>query len=134
MKPILPMIDINQIVRSEFGFIADKFETVQFCAGQKPSVENPYRPGVYVFLMNGRIWKVGKHNSNAYKRCLEHFEDDTGSNINKGMKQFQRDENMQIMLFLLKNESDLHWIYALECYLEMYFRKKGLLEIHSARL
>src|SRR5689334_6933061 len=126
------LLSLKEIVQTEFGTIANRFETIYFCAGEKPLIDNPYRAGVYVFFMGDQIWKIGKHNKSAYTRCLQHFADDTGSNINKGMRQYEENKNMQIVLFLLKDSKrDLHWIYALECFLETYYRNQKNLVIHS---
>lgn len=120
---------------AEFGAIADKFEVLTpLHADRLSNNEMLCKPGVYVFYRNETIWKVGKHNINARKRALRHFRDDTGSNIGKGMKKFENDPDMNLVLFLLKNEKDLHWIYALECFFENRFRDESLLEIHSKRL
>ena len=124
---------IDEIVKSEFGSIADRFETLLFSAGEKPSDKNVHRPGVYIFYLEGKVWKIGKSNTDAYVRCLQHFRDDTGSNKGFGLKQYENDYNMQIMLYLLKVTEDIHWLYALECFLESHYRKNGLV-IPSARL
>jgi hypothetical protein len=126
--------EIKQLFEQEFGPITQKFDIISFSVADK-APENVHRAGVYLFYMGNQIWKIGKHNLNAFKRSREHFVDDTGANIQKGMKQHKQNENMKAVLFLLNDESSLHWIYALECFLELHYRRqKDVLVIPSARI
>lgn len=131
------MSKYNKIISTfleEFGFLKEKFDCLNFPVTEIPKERNPYRAGVYVFYTDIRIWKVGKSNDNAIKRALEHFTADTGNGIGKGMKKHKDDSTMKLVLFLIKDPKDLHWVFALECYFEIKFRKENLLEIYSARL
>lgn len=125
---------ITGLFKKEFSFIVEKFEIITFPVTNIPKDKNPYRAGVYIFFRGERIWKVGKSNDNAIKRALQHFAEDTGCRIGKGMRIFEKDSDMYILLFLLKEPSDLHWVFALECYFEMQFRRDKILEIQSARI
>ncbi len=126
---------LSNCFNEEFGSVAEKFEVISFSVNKKPE-QNVYRAGVYVFHRGDRIWKIGKHNINAYKRSFEHFRDNTGSNIGKGMAIYKSDETMLLSLFLLKeeNKNALHWVLALECFFEQKFKKEGILEIPSKRI
>lgn len=118
----------------EFDMLKDKFDILVFPVTEIPKDQNPYRPGIYIFFKEEKIWKVGKSNDNAVKRALQHFKADTGFRMRKGMKRFENDPLMQLALILLKNKLDLHWVLALECFLETKFSNDNILEIHSARL
>jgi hypothetical protein len=124
---------IQETVISEFGSIVEKFDIVPFSAGEKPAQLNVNRPGVYIFYMGDKVWKIGKSNKDAYVRSLQHFRDDTGGNKGNGMGRYEKDPGMKIVLYLLKDSTDVHWLYALECFLEMHYRRNGLV-IHSARI
>jgi hypothetical protein len=127
--------DLKTVLKKEFGLIADKFNVLSLLPEDRQSKDEIFcKPGVYVFYKGDRIWKIGKHNSNARKRALEHFRDDTGSNIGNGMKKFEHDQRMHLSLFLLKDNKDVHWIYALECFFENKFRSEEKLEIPSKRI
>lgn len=67
------------------------------------------------------------------KRALEHFVDDTGANIGKGMKQYQNDENMLLVLIIANKDEDIFWLPSIEYYFEMEFKKEGILQIPSKR-
>lgn len=125
---------INSIFNEEFGFLKSKFDCLAFSVTEIPKDNNPYRAGVYIFYYDKKIWKVGKSNDNTIKRAIEHFTVDTGHRIGKGMKKFENDSAMNLVLFLIKDIKDLHWVIALECFFEMRFRNESILEIPSARL
>lgn len=127
-------LEINQLFEKEFGFVSDRFKLIQFPITQISHDRDIYKPGIYIFHMNGRVWKVGKSNDNVFKRALDHFKADTGHRIEKGMKKFQENPEMNLMLYVLKSNEDMHWVYALEACFELKFRNMDVLEIRSARL
>jgi hypothetical protein len=106
---------------TEFGAIAQKFKIVDGHAGKKPDDVNTNKPGVYAFYRGDEIWKIGKSNTDAYVRSQQHFRDDTGSIAGNGMKQYAQDASMAYLLFVLPDENDIHWAYALEYFLETHF-------------
>lgn len=126
--------NIKELFLQEFSSVKERFDLHEFSMTSNPNNNEHCKPGVYVFFKEERVWKVGKSNENARKRALEHFRDDTGSAIGKGMKQFENDPNMILLLFLVKNQKDVHWVFALEAFFEQTFRDRKVLEICSFRI
>lgn len=128
---------IKEIFYEQFYFIKDKFTFYNFSVTDYnflvSNKENINKPGVYIFYMYDQIWKVGKHLLNAKKRALEHFRDDTGANIGKGMKQYEHDENMNLILIIPNKDEDIFWILSIEYYFESRFKAEHILQIPSKR-
>ena len=68
------------------------------------------RAGVYVFFKDKTVLKVGKSLSNARKRALEHFRDNTG----KIMKDLDGNKDLHLLLFTVNKRENEHWVIALE--------------------
>lgn len=117
---------INAIIQSvdaEFGSKAELFTpiVVRMNARQGAEFEKTKSPGVYVFIdENGDCLKVGKNHLNASKRALEHCKDDTSSKDGTIHMAGLRDSDKTYMLvFALQKPKSLHWVLALEHFLEM---------------
>lgn len=111
--------EIEEIFIAEFHAVLDRFtiieeDVVSLASSNK---DNIYHPGVYIFFLNGKVIKVGRHLTNSRKRALEHIRDNTR---NKGfeMKDLNRNVGSKILLFNLKDVNDYHWAAAVEIYLE----------------
>ena len=78
------------------------------------------KPGVYVFrdMKNNVIVKVGRHLQNAMKRANEHIRDNTNNNDYQ-MRDFKDRSDIELLLFTLSNDKDLHWAFALEVFFEI---------------
>lgn len=117
----------NRIINAfetEFQTLVEKFKTIEGHAGKKPEDVYTNKPGVYVFYHGDKIWKIGKSNTDAYVRSQQHFRDDTGGTVGNGMKKYAHDADMKLLLFVVSHEKDLHWAYALEYFLETFFRSE----------
>lgn len=129
---------IIQEVDKEFGSKAELFTPILVRLDRREGTEfdKTKRPGVYVFIYeDGTCLKVGKSQQNASKRALEHCEDNTRSK--DGTLQMadllNRDsDKAYMMVFALQGES-MHWVLALESYLESYLKDNFNLRIPSRR-
>ncbi len=116
-EPVKTVDDIIKTFHNEFGLIADKFIIFKLKLDEiKNSKENYVsHPGVYVWynLKKGPI-KVGRHLTNSRRRALEHIRDNTLGI----MKEICEKEDTILLLFNVKNREDIHWVAALEIFLE----------------
>lgn len=119
---------IKNLFRSEFGGIADKFQIHDLRLIDAPfdKTLGAASPGVYVFMNDLNVIKVGRHLQNSRKRALEHIAANTGSK----MASLKNDEAVRLVLFNINNLKDLHWVFALEVYFEQNLQPV----VRSARL
>ena len=113
---------IVQSIRTEFGSKAEQFVpiVIRMDALKGAEFDATKSPGVYVFLHeDSGCLKVGKSHSNASKRALEHFRDNTSSKDKAiQMAQLDQSDKTYMLIFALQRAENLHWILALEHYLE----------------
>jgi hypothetical protein len=113
---------IVQLVDAEFGTKADLFTpvVVRMDARDATAFVAKKSPGVYVFIDgSGRCLKVGKSHLNASKRALEHCRDNTSSKDGTiRMADLVNSPNTYILVFALQGRDSLHWVLALEHFLE----------------
>lgn len=110
---------IIEIFKSEFEFIENKFIIIEekinnLKASQKEFI---YNPGVYIFIDNNLVIKVGRHFTNSRKRALEHIKANTMNELFE-MKNLIHSHNSKVLLINLKDKQEFHWIAAIEIYLE----------------
>lgn len=109
-------------VNSEFGEKAKYFTPVQVWLNNRKCKEYEATkvPGVYVFLHEGVCIKVGKSQTNAFKRAMQHCGTDNTSSADKKWKMSElRDNDKTMLLVYALNQPDgLHWVLALENFLE----------------
>jgi hypothetical protein len=127
-KPITEE-EILQRVKNEFGFLFSRFLHESRSLNEYEAFGEQFRnPGVYVFLDTsiGEVVKVGRSLSNAWARSWGHIKDNTHNrNLSKSQKykmgesDFVGNTSIKILIFTIENKSDLHWICALEVFLEM---------------
>jgi hypothetical protein len=136
--------DVETIVQSvhvEFGSKAELFQPilVRMDAVDRhedgPEFDATKFAGVYVFIHEEYgCLKVGKSNSNASKRALEHLRDDTHSKDDAiHMAQLRQSDKTYMLVFALQEPECVHWVLALEYYLEMTLRKTRSLRIPTIR-
>jgi hypothetical protein len=136
--------DVETIVQSvhvEFGSKAELFQPilVRMDAVDRhedgPEFDATKSAGVYVFIHEEYgCLKVGKSNSNASKRALEHLRDDTHSKDDAiHMAQLRQSDKTYMLVFALQEPECVHWVLALEYYLEMTLRKTRSLRIPTIR-
>ncbi len=120
--------------QEEFSFIKDKFEIMNLLPKgvhmnekeieeiKLPSPENNmvWHPGVYVFIANDKVYRVGVSINNSRARVLQHLKACTHYNSHQ-VWHLNKHEDRAILLFNVKNSSDRHWLLALEVFLETKF-------------
>ena len=102
-------MEIKKIIdafKSELSALIGKFDYmdlngVAIRESQDPSIA---RAGVYIFYKDGEVFKVGKGLSNARKRALQHFGDNTG----KIMKELDGDSELHLLLFTVDKRENEH--------------------------
>ena len=101
--------------REEFGRLTDLFAVFTLTYDDAAQTADPLvaRPGVYVHHSRGEVVKVGRSFTNARKRALEHIRDDTGGR----MANLGSHDSDRLILFTI--DDALHWVSALEVYLEL---------------
>lgn len=134
------MIEIieQQLLQSfeqEFGFLKEKFEIMNLLGNNSPmdyetiknlclpSDENNivWHPGVYVFIGNNSIYRVGVSMNNSRWRVMQHLEAGTAKD-GHSIWDIDQFENKSILLFNVKNKSDKYWLLALEVFFETQFQ------------
>jgi len=132
--------DVETIVESvhvEFGSKAELFQPilVRLDALDGPEFDATKFAGVYVFIHEEYgCLKVGKSNSNASKRALEHLRDNTHSKDGAiQMAELRSSDKTYMLIFALEKEDYIHWVLALEHYLEKALRKTLRLRIPTIR-
>ncbi len=120
--------DIFKIMRDEFGVISRLFILIELSIKEAMTTEDitVAQPGVYILLRNGKVVKVGRHIQNSRKRVLEHIRDNTGGK----MASLKDEPRARIVLLNLKDITKVHWLFALEVFLEQNLEP----EISSKRL
>jgi hypothetical protein len=119
---------------SEFKFIKDKFEIIDLLANNSPmdyntikSLKLPsdknnivWHPGVYLFIGNNQIYRVGVSMKNSRSRVMEHLDACTSKN---GFSIWDIDKypDKSILLFNIKKKDDRHWLLAIEAFFEEKF-------------
>lgn len=118
----LSIESIVQSVDAEFGDKAKLFTPIALpmnalnCA----KFEATKAAGVYVFLHDMECIKVGKSQSNASKRALQHCGTDNTSSGDGTiqMSKLLNCDRTLLLIFALQNEESMHWALALEHFLE----------------
>ncbi len=122
------IVAIRQKFAAEFSFLNNEFEfhSLSLTDAQNTKDAGLARPGVYIFWKEGNVIKVGRSFTNAKKRALQHVADNTGGTMGR----LKKDVDVRLLLFLARDTKTVHWVAALEVFLE-----HGLLPaIRSKRL
>ncbi|WP_273566523.1 hypothetical protein [Maribacter halichondriae] len=113
------MREIINTFETEFKSISQKFviieEYLEDLAASK--VDFIYNPGVYIFLFDNEVIKVGRHLTNSRKRALEHIRDNT-ENEDFEMSKMVGNKKSKVILLNVKDVNDKHWVAAFEIFLE----------------
>lgn len=123
--------EIMQLFEQEFGFIKDKFEIMDLLANgspldystieylKLPSDDNNivWHPGVYIFIGNNEVYRVGVSMRNSRSRVMDHIANETsqGDYCVLDIDQF---EDKAILLFNVKEKENRHWLLSLEAFFE----------------
>jgi len=120
--------------RSEFDLIQDKFEIMDLLDNDSPmdydvisEIKLPsadynivWHPGVYVFLGNDSVYRVGVSMTNSRARVMQHLDACTADN-GYCIWDIEKHNDRSILLFNIKELVNRHWLLALEVYLENKF-------------
>jgi hypothetical protein len=114
---------IIQKVREEFGPIAERFKAIPLRMDglNGAEFEATKKPGVYVFVHDKLgCLKVGKSQSNACKRALQHCGADntTSKDGSIEMAKLPLRNDTHLLCFALQDRESMHWVLALEHFLE----------------
>jgi hypothetical protein len=121
--------------RSEFNFIQNKFEILDLLENNSEMdyeriemLKLPtdkynivWHPGVYVFLGNNLVYRVGVSINNSRWRVMQHLDACTSQN-GHCIWDIDKYDDKSILLFNVKEHADRHWLMALEVYLEEKFK------------
>lgn len=131
---------IDEIIdkfEQEFYFLMNRFEIIDLLANSTPmdreiinGLKLPsefnnlvWRPGVYLFIGNNEIYKVGVSMINSRRRVIEHLDDNTSRN-GISVWDINNYNDKSILLFNIKEDKDKHWLLALEAFFETTFTPK----------
>lgn len=120
--------------KTEFHFVQDKFEIVDLLENDSPMnykkiaslklPTNDYNivshPGVYVFIGNDSVYRIGVSMDNSRKRVMQHLEACTSSN-GYCIWDIERYPDRSILLFNVRDKENSYWLLALEVFLETKF-------------
>jgi hypothetical protein len=121
--------DIVKSVREEFGSKAELFKPIVLPMNSLDckEFERTKGAGVYVFVHDEMgCLKVGKSHSNASKRALQHCGSDNTSSGDGTiqMSKLRHSEKTHMLVFALQKDASMHWVLALEHYLENTLKPK----------
>jgi hypothetical protein len=118
-SPIQTPEYVIQTFLQEFKPVAEKFIILQETAAtaEKSTKAFVWHPGVYVWIKDNRVIKVGRHLENSRKRALEHLRDNTQFEEFQ-MVDYRDREDALLLLFNLIDPKNFHWSAAVEMYLE----------------
>jgi hypothetical protein len=120
--------NVIEFFNNEFGSLHEKFEIIVKSISEVRNANDDFiwKPGCYVWWdsKQGPI-KVGRSLSNSRKRALEHLSADY-KNIEKNtfLANMKSNPNSKLILFNIKDEKDLHWVAAVEIFLERNINPK----------
>jgi hypothetical protein len=126
---------IISVFKSEFHFLQDKFEVLELLDNNsKMDFETidmlklptddynvVWHPGVYLFLGNNSVYRVGVSMRNSRARVLQHLEACTSKN-DCSIWDIDKYEDKSILLFNVKDKADRHWLLAVEAFFEDRFK------------
>lgn len=121
--------------KNEFHFLEDKFEILDLLENDSkmdseiikelklPTADFNivWHPGVYLFLGNNSVYRVGVSMRNSRARVMQHLNACTSKNGHSiwGINDF---DDKSILLFNVKKREDRHWLLAIEAYFEKEFK------------
>lgn len=118
----------------EFSFIREKFElmellgnnahidyeVIQYIKLPSDDYNIVWHPGVYAFIGNDSLYRVGVSMHNSRSRVMEHLEACTARD-GHCVWDINKYEDRSILLFNVKQQFDRHWLLALEAFFESNF-------------
>ena len=124
----------NQIIsalRNEFGEVEKKFvQTDLLENGRKMDYDYNFlkatnssvlsNPGVYLFIGNKTVYRVGKSSRNCINRVREHLDAWTQAD-GYCIWDIADYHDKPILLLNIKDPKDAHWVLSVEAFLETHF-------------
>jgi hypothetical protein len=138
MEQLSPTTPIRQQLihafEQEFSSIKDKFEIIDLLGNGTPMdcetieyLKLPsddynivWHPGVYAFIGNNSLYRVGVSMHNSRARVMQHLDACTTKD-SYCIWDIDKFDDKSILLFNVKSKQDRHWLLALEAYLESKF-------------
>jgi hypothetical protein len=125
---------VIEAFETEFGFIKEKFEIMDILGNNSPmdyetieymKLPNEeyniiWHPGVYVFIGNNLVYRVGRSMGNSRARVMEHLLAGTRNDKHE-IWDIDKYPDKSILLINVKDRADKHWLLALEIFLETKF-------------
>ena len=116
--------DIVSLFSSEFASIKDRFNIIELHMNyaEQDNSKEAAMPGVYVYLKDNKVWKVGRHLVNSRKRAIEHV---NVKRTDYKVVNLKSDPEAVLLLFNLKEHAPKngvdfrHWVAALEIFFEL---------------
>lgn len=119
---------------AEFSFVKDKFELMDLLANGQAMDYNEFEnlklpsddynivwhPGVYLFIGNNSLYRVGVSMKNSRARVMEHLDNCT-SDGKHAIWDIDKYDDKAILLFNVKDLADRHWLLSLEAFFETKF-------------
>lgn len=107
-------------VKSEFGELANAFEIWRYPHEGLTRLPKPPQSsmGVYAWIGGGQLVKVGKAHQRIYSRAFSHITAKKGTGPKVRESLFQ-DPRPLLLLFIVRNSKQIHWVLALEAFLEI---------------
>ena len=129
--------EIIEAFESEFEFIKDKFELIELLENNSPmdyktikylklpSEDNNivWHPGVYVFIGNNQLYRVGVSMRNSRSRVMEHLIAKTSKNRHC-IWDIDKFSDKSTLLFNVKYNSDRYFLLAIAAFFETKFQPK----------
>jgi hypothetical protein len=82
-----------------------------------------WHPGVYLFIGNNTLYRVGVSLNNSRERVMQHLDACTRKD-GYGIWDINKFEDKSILLFNVKKKEYRHWLLSLEAYIEINFEPK----------
>ena len=125
---------IIKAFEKEFHFIKDKieiidllgngsemdYETIEYLKLPTSDYNIVWHPGVYLFLGNNSVYRVGVSMRNSRARVMKHLEVGTCCG-NISIWDINNYDDKSILLFNVKEKINRHWLLAIEAYFEEQF-------------
>ena len=112
--------EIRNLLNFHFAHAIFKFNMHTLTIKEAYETDNKMviRPGIYIFWVGNKVWKVGRHLVNVRKRSLEHIRDNTKSGLYE-MNMLLQNPEARITYVTVLSDEDLFWVPSLEMLCEI---------------
>lgn len=95
-------------------------ETIEYLKLPSDTKNLVWHPGVYFFIGNGKLYRVGVSMTNSRARVMQHLEAHT-NNGEYGIWEIDKYSDKSILLINAIKKEDKFWLLSIEAYFEMNF-------------